>query len=392
MIVIENIQSVGPWGVSRGLESSLKKQLFTDNLLELPWQYSRKSLEDQILSDQLDGRINNDLLDENLLNDGRIKNLPRDTKFAIQLMKNLSRMTQSEKQKSGLVCALSGAEQPNDEEILRERNPPQKFRPQNTQPYSLINDLPNQFMANLAIHFGLHGDSINFCGPNSSFNAIESAIRNISSGLNDEIFFAGSFCYEPSIIPLEFSTITQSASDFFKLNQVSFNEWIGVTRLKKSKKIKPEETIISALISSRLDIDADLEKQVFGCIQKLAHQSGKTTSEIDLILINDPFNSWLIEQITILNFFQPHIKIIDFYERLGNSLHCNFVQCLELAQMIFANNQIPYKVRSDFRQNTNSFQMAVANNNFSGQCCLIICSNSMGDLHMGLIERYSHEM
>ena len=61
MIVIENIQSVGPWGVSRGLGSSLKKQLFTDNLLELPWQYSRKSLEDQILADQLDGKIKNEL-------------------------------------------------------------------------------------------------------------------------------------------------------------------------------------------------------------------------------------------------------------------------------------------------------------------------------------------
>ena len=112
----------------------------------------------------------------------------------------------------------------------------------------------------------------------------------------------------------------------------------------------------------------------------------------DRACTNDPLNSWLTEQITILNFFQPHIKIIDFYERLGNSSHCNFIQCLELAQMIFDNNQIPNKARNDFRQNTNSFQMGLGNNHFSGQCCLIICSNSMGDLHMGLIERYPHEM
>ncbi len=390
MIVIESIQSIGPWGISKALDSPLKKQLFENDFSKLPWQHSRKSLEEQILTDSIDGCINHNNLDDELQKTIKTKHLPRDTQFAIQLLKHLPQL-----KKSGLVCAVSHSENPRDQEIFFEQKSPPRLRQKNPRtnidPHYFLKNSQNQFMANIAIYFGLHGDSVNLCGPNSSYDAIESAFRSISSGLDDEIIFAGSFTYNPAIISLQLSTIIQSASDFFKLNQVSFNEWIGVTRLKKSNKIKPNEIAILALDRSRLDICSNVESQIFEAIEKIVKIANKTIRQIDMILINDPLNIWLLEHLTTLNFFQPEIKIIDFYERLGNSLHCTFIQCLEFAQMIFDNNQIPTRIRNDFRQNTNLFQTIEDNSRFEGQCALIICSNSIDELHMGLIERYSDD-
>ena len=66
MIAIENIQSIGPWGYSRDIESLLRKQLFLNDLQQLPWQYSCKSLENQIRQNTIDGIIEDTKLKNSL--------------------------------------------------------------------------------------------------------------------------------------------------------------------------------------------------------------------------------------------------------------------------------------------------------------------------------------
>ncbi len=376
MIVIDSIQSIGPWGVSKGLHSPLKTQLFSDNIQDLPWQYPQKSLEEQLLLNSPEGIIKDNVL-ESLSKNLILKNLSRETKLAIYLAEHFSDLNLSDG-KSSLVCASLTAEEPNDPKSPTDIN-------------SYLQDLPNQLMANLAIYFNLEEESINFCGPNSSFNALQSALRNISSGFDDEILFVASFCYRIAMIGREFTSIIQSAADASMLNQIPFNEWIGVTRIKKVDSVEPSHFILLALNYIRLDIQANLESQVFDAIDKLISSANKSLKEIDLLLVNDPFKCWLLDKIKLLNFFQPDIQIVDFYERLGYSANCSFAQSLELAQMIFDHNALPRKIDSDFRQNNEAFN-AINNTKFKGQCCLIICSNTLGELQMGLLDRPLNEI
>ena len=392
MIAIENIQSLGPWGLSRDTDSLLIKQLFANNPEELPWQYSSKTLEDQILENSLDGTIKDKKLVENLLDNLERQNLPRDTLIAIHLVTLI--LESCTKSQLNLVCASFPTYVPDNMTVKYESELPSYSKlasaQSRIQPYNFSRQLPNQLISNLAIHFGFQGNLINFCGNDSSFSAIESAMRTILNGSNDEMLFVGSFCYTPSIIFHELTAIIQSAADSFKMNQIPLNEWVGVTRLKKLRNVKSDDCILLALNSYRLNIKNNLSDQVFEYIEELTKSANKAITDIDLVLINDPSNSWLIEHLTVLKFFRPDVKIVDFYERLGNSLNCRFIQSLELLQAIYKTKKIPRKIRPNFRQTT----QAVHDNektNFNGRFCLIICSSSEGELHMGLVEKLKNE-
>ena len=266
MIVIDSIQSIGPWGVSKGSNSPLEAQLFSNNIQDLPWQYPQKSLEEQLLLNSPEGIIKDNVL-ESWNKNSTLKNLSRETKLAIYLAEHFSELNLSDGKRSSLVCASLTAEEPNDP-----KSP--------IDPNSYLQDLPNQLMANLAIYFNLEKESINFCGPNSSFNALQSALRNISSGFDDEILFVASFCYRIAMIGREFTSIIQSAADSSMLNQIPFNEWIGVTRIKKVDSVEPSHFILLALNYIRLDIQANLESQVFDAIDKLISSANKSLKEV----------------------------------------------------------------------------------------------------------------
>ena len=57
MIVLERFESMGPWGLSHGKSSLLERQIYSDRIEDLPWLISPNSIEDQILSCKLDGKI-----------------------------------------------------------------------------------------------------------------------------------------------------------------------------------------------------------------------------------------------------------------------------------------------------------------------------------------------
>ena len=386
MIAIENIQSIGPWGYSRDIESLLRKQLFLNDLQQLPWQYSCKSLENQIRQNTIDGIIEDTKLKNSLNFSSEQQKLPRETSLAISLIDLF--LKNSEKSRLSMVSATFPTYLPDNHTLEQHLEFPEYSESYsvnaNALNYNFPYQLPNQLVSNLAIHFGFQGDILNFCDYHSSYSAVESAMRSIANGLHDEILFIGSLCYSPSIIISQLTEIFQSAADFFNINQISLNEWIGVTRIKKLADRKPNDCVMLALNSYQLNNRSNLDNQVFDYIEELTHSANKSIKDIDLILINDPSNSWLLEQLTILSFFRSDVKIIDFYERLGNSLHCRFIQSLELLQFIFEAQTLPQKIRPNFRPNTLAFNKNIESD-FVGQCGLIICPSSGGMLQMGLV-------
>ena len=352
MIAIENIQSIGPWGYSRDIESLLRKQLFLNDLQQLPWQYSCKSLENQIRQNTIDGIIEDTKLKNSLNFSSEQQKLPRETSLAISLIDLF--LKNSEKSRLSMVSATFPTYLPDNHTLEQHLEFPEYSESYsvnaNALNYNFSYQLPNQLVSNLAIHFGFQGDILNFCDYHSSYSAIESAMRSIANGLHDEILFIGSLCYSPSIIISQLTEIFQSAADFFNINQISLNEWIGVTRIKKLADRKPNDCVMLALNSYQLNNRSNLDNQVFDYIEELTHSANKSIKDIDLILINDPSNSWLLEQLTILSFFRSDVKIIDFYERLGNSLHCRFIQSLELLQFIFEAQTLPQRSALTFDQ------------------------------------------
>ena len=98
-------------------------------------------------------------------------------------------------------------------------------------------------------------------------------MRSIANGLHDEILFIGSLCYSPSIIISQLTEIFQSAADSFNINQISLNEWIGVTRIKKLADRKPNDCVMLALNSYQLNNRSNLDNQVFDYIEEPQHNS-----------------------------------------------------------------------------------------------------------------------
>ena len=118
---------------------------------------------------------------DNLLNEFRkTKSTSRYT-IAIQLV-NLV-IESCVKSQLNLVCASFPTYIPDNATIKSESELPSYSRFSSAhskiQPYNFSRQLPNQLISNLAIHFGFQGNLINFCDNDSSFNAIESAMRSI---------------------------------------------------------------------------------------------------------------------------------------------------------------------------------------------------------------------
>ena len=84
-------------------------------------------------------------------------------------------------------------------------------------------------------------------------------------------------------------------------------------------------------------------------LERLLRKSRVDMSALDLVLINDESSGWFTDQVLNIQSFNYRLNFVDVYQRLGFGFHCNFLQSLELAQMIFDKGMIPGKLHNGRR-------------------------------------------
>ena len=368
MIILERFESAGPWGLSYGKSSLLERQIYSDRIEDIPWSFSEDSIEDQILSCKLDGKISRELTGETLQESGLIKTGPLETRFASRLMQiALDRylkgpLSKTDRSDLNLVCAVEpqgsitgyrnglrlGHNFNGDfNESLFIKNLDKIFK--DVHPIMSLHNMPNQMAGNLAINFELGGETINVAGRNSSFEAFNSAIRLVKTNKNEKALLVGAFCYRPSLISNLLYAITGSSLNSLKVNSPVLNEWVGVGCIRRSNKPRKGNMAIrgvSGTYFSSVDLISDT---LLNLIEGLLRSARVDINELNLVLINDASSGWFTDQVLNIQSFKYRFNFVDTYQRLGFGFHCGFLQSLELAQIIFDKGMIPGKLREGHR-------------------------------------------
>lgn len=368
MIVLERFESMGPWGLSYGKSSLLERQIYSDRIQDLPWLISPNSIEDQILSRKLDGKISKELTGESLRKTGLIKTGPLETRFATRVMQialdqyDKTILSRTDRNDLNLICAVepqasitgyrNGLRLGYDfekefEESQFVNNLDLIFK--DVHPMMSLHNMPNQMTGSLAINFGLGGETINIAGRESSFEALRSAIRLVKTGKNQKVILLGAFCYRPSIVSNVLPMIAASSFESIKRNLPVLNEWVGVSCVRKSNKPRKGNMAIRGLYSYTFDSINSLRSIFSEAVKTFFRSVRVQLSEVDLVVINDPTSGWFADTVMNIQSYNYRMQFVDLYQRVGYSYHCSFLQSLEFAQMIFSKGLIPGKLRRNYR-------------------------------------------
>ncbi len=404
MIVIEKFQSIGPWGMSHGQRSLLERQVYTNSKYELPWSVSADSLEKQILSRKLDGKISRELTGENIKKSGLIQTGPLETRFANRLMETAlsifekTSLSRTDRNDLNLVCAVESQasitgyrnglrlgydfkQNFNESQFVKRLD--QIFM--DIHPMMSLHNMPNQMAGNLAINFDLGGEVINVAGRNSSFEALKSAIRLVKAHKSKKALLVGGFCYRPSIISNLLPLIMASSLSHTKGMIPSLNEWVGVSCIRKSNKPRPGNMAIRFISSSIFDSIGNLHGALLNSIRTLTRKARVDLKEIDLVLVNDASTGWFTDEVLNIQSYNHRLQFVDSFHRLGYSSHCSFLQSLELAQMIFDTGTIPGNLRKGYRDSMFFSGIQQQRDFFNGKFILVIGLGFPNQIQMTLL-------
>ena len=405
MIILETIHSLGPWGRSQVDPSLFQRQLYSSGREELPWVPQESSLETQIINGELDGKIPEGVANESRIEDSRIKAGPFETRYAYGLLQTALEdyeagvLRQTDRNQLDLVCAVEpqgsltgyrnglrlGYHFENgfvESEFLQNLN--QGFA--DTHPMVSLQNMPNQMVGNLAISFGLGGETINCAGRHSSFEALQVAMRKVKADRDQKVLLVGAFCYRLSMILNQLPLIALEGLKSQIKNQVALNEWVGVSCVRRAMK-PPKGTLgIRGLHSEVLDSRKSIKDVLLDSLEYLLKSARISLLDIDLVLVDDISTGWFMDRVLDLKFFNPELIFVDVYQRLGNSFHCSFMQHLELAQTIFDIGKIPGSFREGYRDSSSFAGVQKTEEVFKGKFVLIAGLSFPDQIQLTLLE------